>query len=118
LIRAAGTRPIEELLAEERTAFDRSRLGAEAAALRHLFFASRAAGRAAVPRELVAASLRGACGAADAGSAHRFPSAHEPHLATELIAAAVRSAGDERRGLAGQVDLVAVEELGFPRHES
>jgi 3-hydroxyacyl-CoA dehydrogenase len=45
LVEAAATVPITEMLARERVVFDRLRASAEAAALRHLFFAERAAAR-------------------------------------------------------------------------
>lgn len=45
LVRMAGSVPVGAALAEERARFDRLRVGAEAAALRHIFFAERAAAR-------------------------------------------------------------------------
>ena len=45
IIRRAGEMPIDAALAEERAVFQRLRGGETAAALRHLFFAERAAGR-------------------------------------------------------------------------
>ncbi|MGJ9413712.1 3-hydroxyacyl-CoA dehydrogenase NAD-binding domain-containing protein [Aeromicrobium sp. CF4.19] len=46
LVVRAGSEPLAELLAEERATFNELRLSEEAAALRHLFFAERAAGKA------------------------------------------------------------------------
>ena len=45
LVRMAGSTPVHDALAEERARFDRLRTGAEAVALRHVFFAERAAVR-------------------------------------------------------------------------
>lgn len=45
LVRNAGTRPVGDSLASERAAFDRLRTAPEAEALRHVFFAERAAPR-------------------------------------------------------------------------
>lgn len=56
VVRLASTLPIDEALARERAVFERLRLSASALALRHLFFAERAAakveGLGAVPRPL------------------------------------------------------------------
>ncbi|HEU5035569.1 MAG TPA: 3-hydroxyacyl-CoA dehydrogenase NAD-binding domain-containing protein [Nocardioides sp.] len=45
LVRTAGTRPLTQALLDERARFDRLRTSPEAAALRHVFFAERAAPR-------------------------------------------------------------------------
>lgn len=45
LVRMAGRVPVADALVEERARFDRLRVGDEASALRHVFFAARAAAR-------------------------------------------------------------------------
>ena len=67
-IKAAAVRPFAEALAEERAVFTQLRLGTEAAALRHLFFAERNAARG--PKGVVARPLNhaGVVGAGTMGS--------------------------------------------------
>ena len=63
LIALAADMPIKEALAEERRVFQEIRVGPEARALRHIFFAERAAGRVdglgASPRDLARAAVVG-----------------------------------------------------------
>lgn len=116
LVRQAGRRPVAELMAQERVCFDRSRLGPEAAALRHLFFAARST--SSDTRALVATALR------DVPAARSSASAVDPcqeEVCQDAVVALLRSAVDlgavHGPGVAGPVDLAAVEDLAFPRHK-
>jgi len=51
LVRLAGRVPVDDALRDERSVFDRLRLGEESRALRHLAFAERAAGRSVLPSD-------------------------------------------------------------------
>ncbi|NDW05962.1 3-hydroxyacyl-CoA dehydrogenase NAD-binding domain-containing protein [Jiella pacifica] len=73
LVELAATTPFDEALAEERRIFQDIRLSPEAVALRHVFFAERAAGRvdglSAAPRKIQLAAVIGA-GTMGAGIAY------------------------------------------------
>ncbi|MET0820803.1 MAG: enoyl-CoA hydratase-related protein [Aeromicrobium sp.] len=117
LVRAAGSRPPEQMLADERSMFDTLRLGEEAAALRHLFFAGRAARkdplsdrvRAEIVDQLTCA---GGAVAPDVG-------ADPASAAPMLTAMAAETAELLRTGIVarpGDIDLLMVDDGGFPRH--
>jgi len=78
-VKSAATLPFDEALARERAVFQRLRMGSEAAALRHLFFAERQAGKVAgledvTPRRVSCAGVVGA-GTMGAGIAMCFADA-------------------------------------------
>ena len=129
----AGTVPIDAALAEERAVFQRLRVSAPAFALRHLFFAERAAskvdGLTATPRRIERTAVIGG-GLMGAGIAHVLLTAGLPVRLVERDAASLAAAleriealfdravargrtsdGDRQRclaGLSGSLDLDAV----------
>ena len=103
LVDLAGTMPVAEALAEERRVFQEIRVGEEARALRHIFFAERASGRVprgTEPREVASAAVIGA-GTMGAGIAYALLRAG---IAVALIERddAAAAAGAER--MAGLID--------------
>ena len=94
LVELAATMPLAEALTEERRVFQEIRVSPEAAALRHVFFAERAAGRVdgltATPRDLSRAAVVGV-GTMGAGIGYAFLKAGLDVMLIERDAAAAEA---------------------------